>query len=53
MFDPSKESKSMDRLYKMTFQAPQNAGTIPLTIHFVSDSFVGEDVRRSVAVSLH
>lgn len=39
------------RVYKLQFQAPPNVGAYGFQIHFVSDTFVGEDVRRDVVVS--
>lgn len=43
-------SSPNDRLYKLTFQAPPNVGSLSLQVHFVSDAFVGSDVRRSIVV---
>ena len=38
------------RMYKLQFQAPPSEGVFTFQLHFVSDTFVGEDVRRHVVV---
>lgn len=46
----STTSGPKDRLYKLTFQAPPNAGSLSLQVHFVSDTFVGDDIHRTITV---
>ena len=41
-----------DRIYKVQFQAPPTVGAYTFQIHFVSDTFVVEDVRQNITVSL-
>lgn len=44
-------SKSRNyRTYKLQFQAPPNAGAYTFQYHIVSDTFVGEDIKRDVTV---
>ena len=38
------------RTFKMQFQAPQGVGLYTWRIHFISDTFVGEDVSRDLTV---
>ncbi|KAF8306252.1 hypothetical protein DL93DRAFT_2065614 [Clavulina sp. PMI_390] len=54
LYDPNvpAASQATDRLYKLTFQAPPTAGTLALQVHFVSDSFLGEDIRRSIVLKV-
>ena len=40
-----------DRLYKLQFQAPPQVGSYGFQVHFVSDSFLWDDIRRNVTVS--
>jgi len=47
--DPSRERNF--RSYKLKFQAPPSVGLFTWRIHFVSDTFVGEDVVKDVSVS--
>lgn len=39
------------RTFKMQFQAPQGVGLYTWRIHFISDTFVGEDVSQDLTVS--
>jgi translocation protein SEC63 len=40
------------RAYKLQFQAPPNVGYLSWKIHFVSDTFVGEEVTINLAVGI-
>ena len=46
----SPASGSEDRLYKITFQAPPSVGSLSLQVRFVSDTFVVDDIRKSITV---
>ena len=48
VYDPSADHSY--RIYKLQFQAPPNTGLYTFQVHFVSDTFVGEDVRRDIMV---
>lgn len=39
------------RIYKLQFQAPPQVASYHFQLHFVSDTFVGEDVRQDIIVS--
>lgn len=38
------------RTFKLEFQAPQGVGLYTWRIHFISDTFVGEDVSQDLTV---
>jgi len=48
----STASGPKDRLYKLTFQAPPNVGSLSLQVHFVSDTFVGDDIHRTITLKI-
>lgn len=50
--NPSKAPKDY-RMYKLQFQAPPQVGVYTFQLAFVSDTFVGEDVRMFLPVSTH
>ena len=46
------EKSAKGKTFKLTFPAPPNAGSTSLEVHFISDSYIGETVMKSVVVSL-
>jgi len=51
LYDESRSPHNY-RTYKMQFQAPPQVAVYPFTVHFVSDTFVGEDVTRDLKLQV-
>jgi len=49
--DPTNDFKA-DRLYKLQFQAPTQVSSYGFQVHFVSDSFLWDDIRRNVTLEV-
>ncbi|KAF8334977.1 Sec63 Brl domain-containing protein [Cantharellus anzutake] len=41
-----------DRLYKLQFQAPPDVGSFGFQLHFVSDTFLWDDIRRPITLKV-
>jgi len=48
----SSSTEKTDRIYKVQFQAPPTVGAYTFQIHFVSDTFVVEDVRQNITLKV-